>query len=249
MTPLFKKLNYKAQTLIACYGAPASFLPELKAMKSIAPYVLDADAKQKQNFIIIFCITQKQVDAGAKLLKTAANADAIVWFCYPKMSSKKYTCEFNRDTGWAKLGAANWEPVRAVAIDDDWTALRFKPAVQIRTMTRGMAISEEGKAKSKLDERSYELFCKLGDAMAPPMSHMFGKKCYKKNGKAFMMFFDDSLVVKLGSQDFEKAGALSGAHIFNPMGKGKGMTGWLVVPFMHRSKWQRLVDIAYAGIA
>ncbi len=48
-----------------------------------------------------------------------AQGDAIIWFTYPKTSSKKYTCEFNRDTGWAVLGELGLEGVRQVAIDED----------------------------------------------------------------------------------------------------------------------------------
>ena len=60
-----------------------------------------------------------QVDARAK-------GDATVWFAYPKGSSKRYKCDFNRDTGWDALKALGWETVRAVSIDEDWTGLRFR---------------------------------------------------------------------------------------------------------------------------
>jgi len=73
--------------------------------------------------------------------------DALLWFCYPKGSSKKYKCDFNRDNGWQALGELGFEPVRMVAIDEDWSALRFKPAEAIKTMTRSFAITATGKAK------------------------------------------------------------------------------------------------------
>ena len=52
--------------------------------------------------------------------------DAVVWFAYPKGTSKKFKCDFNRDTGWNELEALGFETVRAVAIDEDWTGLRFR---------------------------------------------------------------------------------------------------------------------------
>ena len=45
--------------------------------------------------------------------------------CLSKGTSKKYKCDFNRDTGWDELKAAGFDTVRAVAIDEDWTGLRF----------------------------------------------------------------------------------------------------------------------------
>lgn len=41
-------------------------------------------------------------------------------------TSRRYTCEFNRDTGWAALHKAGFDTVRQVAIDEDWSALRFR---------------------------------------------------------------------------------------------------------------------------
>ena len=70
---------------------------------------------------------------------------------YPKGTSKKYKCEFNRDSGWPALGAGGYEPVRMVAIDEDWSALRFRKAEKIKSMTRNPdgAISKVGKQKAR----------------------------------------------------------------------------------------------------
>ena len=73
--------------------------------------------------------------------------DGLIWFAYPKGTSKKYKCEFNRDSGWAELGKHGFEPVRLVAIDEDWSALRFRNAENIKTMTRSFAIKKTGKKK------------------------------------------------------------------------------------------------------
>ena len=75
----------------------------------------------------------------------------MVWFAYPKGTSKKYKSEINRDTGWQALGQAGFEPVRAVAIDQDWSAVRFRRVEFIKTMTRARAhrMTAQGKARSK----------------------------------------------------------------------------------------------------
>jgi len=73
-----------------------------------------------------------------------------VWFAYPKGSSKRYECDFKRDTGWRTLGQAGFEPVRQIAIDEDWTTLRFRRAEFIKSMTRKRALSKTGKAKAGL---------------------------------------------------------------------------------------------------
>ncbi len=52
--------------------------------------------------------------------------DALLWFAYPKGASIKYTCDFNRDDGWDALRESGFDSVRQIAIDGDWSALRFR---------------------------------------------------------------------------------------------------------------------------
>jgi hypothetical protein len=147
MTPLFKKLNYKTQGTIVSINHPDSFLPELKAMSKEAT-IIDSLSKVKQiEFVMVFATKQKEVDKAAEQIAKKVVVDAVIWFCYPKGTSKKYICEFNRDNGWAKLGELGYEPVRAVAIDEDWSALRFRKPENIKTMTRSFAMTEVGKKK------------------------------------------------------------------------------------------------------
>ena len=102
---------------------------------------------EKPDFAIVFATKQEQVDAAADLVAQNTEGDAAVWFAYPKGTSKRYKCGFNRDNGWKKLGELGFEPVRMVAIDDDWSALRFRRVGFIKTMTRSFAMTEEGKAR------------------------------------------------------------------------------------------------------
>jgi hypothetical protein len=82
------------------------------------------------------------VEGAAKLI-----GDGQLCFVYPKGSSKKFQCDFNRDTGWSVLGEKGFEPVHMVAIDDDWSALRFRRVEFIKKMTRSFAMTEVGKEK------------------------------------------------------------------------------------------------------
>ena len=100
-----------------------------------------------------FVTTQEQINALAPTIAEKAGGDAIVWFAYPKGTSKKYKSEINRDHGWDRLGHEGFERVRMVAIDEDWSAKRFRRAGFIKTMTRPKEyrLTERGKARpSKL---------------------------------------------------------------------------------------------------
>ena len=132
--PTFAKLNLKDQAEIVVLNAPASFEPELKSLKGVT---VRRDAKGGDiDFSLAFVMTQKEVDTLGPQVAKKAKGDAVVWFAYPKGSSKKYKSQINRDSGWAVMGKAGFEPVRMVAIDEDWSALRFRRVEFIKTMNR-----------------------------------------------------------------------------------------------------------------
>jgi hypothetical protein len=152
MSQTFAKLNLKDQSDIVIVNAPASFEPEIGSLRGVTVRRALSDAKQVA-FSLAFVTKQKEVDTLAKAIARKASGDAVVWFAYPKGSSKKYTCEFNRDTGWAAMGEAGFEPVRMVAIDEDWSALRFRRAEFVKTMIRPRARRITAHAKARVSSK------------------------------------------------------------------------------------------------
>ncbi len=135
MQTTFQKLNLKDQTRIVVLNAPESFEHELAGLGPVA-VVRELKAAGEIEFALAFVTKQKEVDTLAKAIARKAKGDAVVWFAYPKGSSKNYKSEINRDHGWKALGEAGFEPVRGVAIDGDWSASRFRRVEFIKTMTR-----------------------------------------------------------------------------------------------------------------
>ena len=150
MPTVFQKLNLKDEAEIVVLDAPASFEPELGALSRVRVLRSPTEAAQVR-FALVFATTQRQVDLATRALTKRADGDIKLWFAYPKQSSKRFTCEFNRDTGWAELGKAGYEPVRMVAIDEDWSALRFRRVEFIATMKRDPkhALSSAGKKRAR----------------------------------------------------------------------------------------------------
>jgi hypothetical protein len=131
---LFKKLNLGLHQEIAVFDAPTSFEPQLKQLKGVK-IVRDPAKPRGVKFALAFAITQAQLDRASKILAAASEGDAVIWFAYPKGSSKRYSCEFNRDSGWRVIQAAGFESVRMVAIDEDWSALRFRRVEYVKPST------------------------------------------------------------------------------------------------------------------
>lgn len=157
MTPLFQKLNWQEAPRLLVLNAPASFEGELARLEGVA-VEREVAPDTRVSFALAFAVTQVELDTVSAALAAAASGDAILWIAYPKGSSKRYRCEFNRDSGWSVLGAAGFEPVRQVAIDEDWSALRFRRVEFIKTMKRSpsMALSEQGKARTARAKRSVD---------------------------------------------------------------------------------------------
>jgi hypothetical protein len=135
-SPLFKKLNLGVHREIAVFNAPDSFESELERLKGVK--IARDPAKPKAiAFGLAFATTQAQLDRASKILAGASKGDAVIWFAYPKGTSKRYRCEFNRDSGWSVIRAAGFESVRMVAIDADWSALRFRRVEYVKSGANG----------------------------------------------------------------------------------------------------------------
>jgi hypothetical protein len=135
MATTFEKLNLKDQQQIVVLNAPQSFAPELaklpvKTLHHTITSVPDID------FFLAFVKRKSEVDALAPQIEKRAKGDAIIWFAYPKGTSKKYKCDFNRDNGWDALNALGFETVRAVAIDEDWSALRLRRSEFVKSRAK-----------------------------------------------------------------------------------------------------------------
>ena len=131
MPDLWKKLNLKDQDPILVLNPPESFNDHLK---DVAPRtVYSAAGKVKEvEFFLAFVKTLKDVERATAWVAKKTQGDSVVWMAYPKQTSKKYNCEFHRDTGWDALERIGLRGVRQVAIDEDWSALRFRRCEYIK---------------------------------------------------------------------------------------------------------------------
>jgi hypothetical protein len=149
-SPVFTKLQLKDQKRIHVLDAPESFEKELRALKGVQ--VLRAVGQEPVEFAIAFVTKQADFERHAKaLVKKSVEGDVVLWIAYPKGTSRRYKSELSRDSGWQVLGDLGFEGVRLVAIDEDWSALRFRRAAFIKSLKRDAkrAMSSEGKGRSR----------------------------------------------------------------------------------------------------
>jgi hypothetical protein len=76
--------------------------------------------------LIVFCGDSDAFERVREQVAEAARADRVVWVAYPKAGG--LGTDLNRDSLAALVKQSGGvRPVRQVAIDDTWSALRFRP--------------------------------------------------------------------------------------------------------------------------
>lgn len=83
----------------------------------------------------------------------------------------------------------------------------------------------------------------LADIPGLAERRMFGSDGFFANGYAFAIVWDGRIVLKLAdAAEAERLLAIPEASVFNPMGKGKGMSGWVVVPESFHDDLEQLAE-------
>lgn len=86
-------------------------------------------------FVQVFATRLSEVRRFARRVSKHAAPNALVWISYPKKTSK-VAGNLSRDVVREAMSAAGWRAVSIVAIDEIWSALRFRPAGQVGSRLR-----------------------------------------------------------------------------------------------------------------
>ena len=113
---LAKKLNLKDASPIRVVGRPSGVdLDDVVVTRAAGcPNVL------------VFARMMADVDARLADVRAAALADDIAWIAYPKAGHLGN--DLSRDILWRHLLPTGIQGIRQVAIDEVWSAIRFRPA-------------------------------------------------------------------------------------------------------------------------
>lgn len=137
--PLLKKMTWKEGMNIQIWNCPLEILPIIQGWENEGWI----DPKKQPDFMLAFVKDEDQVRKYFSEMHTLAPEDQQIWLAYPKGSSKRYKSKINRDSGWKYLGQFNYEGVRQIAINEDWSALRFRKTKFIKVMTRKFSVKDQ----------------------------------------------------------------------------------------------------------
>lgn len=126
-TPLVKKLGLKPGMQAAILNAPPGYtellgqLPEGVTLAERLDGLFD--------LVQLFVKGRSELERHAPAAIAAVKPDGLLWICYPKITSRLKS-DITRDHGWEVVSAAGWGGVSMIAIDETWSAMRFKPGAQ-----------------------------------------------------------------------------------------------------------------------
>jgi hypothetical protein len=115
---LASKLQLKPGQSVECVLAPES------VASTLAHVTGDADSDE-QMALLVFAAERTALEKQRARIVEAAGRDRLTWVCYPKAG--QLGTDLNRDSLAALLAQSLIQPVRQIAIDDTWSALRFRP--------------------------------------------------------------------------------------------------------------------------
>ena len=148
MDALLKKLNHRPQVPVTVLGAPPEVEPLVDAWS--AETKVRRRLGRDEAFVVAFVRSAAELAERAPKVAAVLVDDGVLWLAYPKKSSKRYRSDLSRDDSWQPLGDLGMEPVRQVAIDADWSALRFRRAEHIARLDRDPSrlMSAQGRTRA-----------------------------------------------------------------------------------------------------
>jgi len=114
-----KKLHLRPGMRVAVTNAPAGF-----SLKSPG-VTIEKSLKNGLDLALLFTTTHEDLKAQWPKLLGAVKRDGAVWVAYPKKNAGIAT-DLQGMQEWEATKGSDWNPVSMIAIDDRWSATRYK---------------------------------------------------------------------------------------------------------------------------
>ena len=124
-TPLTKKLLVKPGNTVGLVSAPEGIAAKLEPLPEGA--TVSEKAGKAMDMVIGFVRKSTELTKVAEAGKKAVKPDGILWLCYMRGGAKVGT-DLNRDSLWQAAKPLGLEGTTQIALDDTWSAMRFKRA-------------------------------------------------------------------------------------------------------------------------
>lgn len=118
------KLRFKGDAVVI--NAPESLSAEFSKPGFTTSFAVDAPSENT----LIFVNSRQELDHVLAADVKHIEYDSMLWIAYPKGSSK-LKADINRDSLMLTCLAQGLKSVTLVALDDTWSAMRFRPVDRV----------------------------------------------------------------------------------------------------------------------
>lgn len=127
-TSLTTKLRILPGTRVLLLAAPDGYAHLLEPLPTGAQ--LATEASGTYDLVQLFATTMRDLRAGIQRAIAATTPGGVLWLCYPKKTSG--IGDLSREAVWEGVRPTGWGPVTQIALDEVWSALRFRPEAEIK---------------------------------------------------------------------------------------------------------------------
>ena len=119
MEELLRKTKFKAGKQNAVWRMPDSHLSFPLLPNGLSSIVTEEVGQL--DWLMVFVESRSELESVAPKAIAALAKGGLVWFCFPKKSSKRKT-DLNRDEGWDVIMGMGLKYVNLVSVDETWSA-------------------------------------------------------------------------------------------------------------------------------
>lgn len=121
---IVEKMQIKPQTRLLFVNPPEGYLQRMGSLPA-GISLLEGESTGSADLIQVFVKDRNELIAALEALPGRLAKNGALWISYYKGSSQ-FKTDINRDSIWPVATSYGLQPVRQIAIDEDWSALRFK---------------------------------------------------------------------------------------------------------------------------
>lgn len=125
---ILRKLRYREGLKSRFINVPQYIQNELEKLDLES----SEDESTKYQFTVLFAKNKADVDRLAKSTIDNTEFDSIFWISYPKGGASIKT-DINRNKLWELMKPYGYRPVSQVSIDNEWSAMRFRPSERMKS--------------------------------------------------------------------------------------------------------------------
>jgi hypothetical protein len=148
MNAVAKKLLMKPGQHWLLFNAPQTYLDVLQPLPEGLQISLTIDSIF--DGIQLFALNSAELATGLLYIKEILTPKTVLWVVYPKKSSGMVT-DLEMMGNWTEPNKYGLNGIAAAAIDDTWTALRFRPEGQSKTSASRNSELSTGELSAYID--------------------------------------------------------------------------------------------------